>query len=238
MPNKKMETWFIEEARKICPMIPAGQVIEAESPDFLVQTESETLGIEVTRLFQPKAASAFLPRQVESFQDKTIHKAENLYTSSGGRPVDVLVYFEDEKKGLDCTRMAECLVDFVRGRYGDHEDDIRNYQFPDVPPGIFSVQVARRLDGKTNVWQRGHIGRTLLLDHALLAGEIKRKNELVPRYREKARRVWLLLVADLFPPSANFSVPNGVTEWKFDFDFDKVLLWSRGDGKVFELRGA
>ncbi len=235
MPKKRLERWFIEEARMVCPIIPAGQITESECPDFLIQAESGTLGIEVTQLFQRKAAGAFSPREVEGFQDKTIRKAEYLYSSSDGIPVDVVVYFKDEKTRRDPIRMAKSLANFVQRRYGDHEDGIKSYQLPDVPPGIFSIRVARPLDGNTNVWQRGHGGRTLPLSDDLLTDRIKAKNKVVPRYGEKARRVWLLIVADLFPPSANFSVPNGITEWKFHFDFDKVLLWSRQDRRVFEL---
>lgn len=236
MPNKRVESWFVEEARRVSSIIPAGALTESECPDFLIQTNFGTLGIEVTQLFQPQAASAFPPRQAEKFHDKVVREAENLYARSGSRPLDIMAYFNFNDGGArDHTQMAECLANFVQSHYADQEEAVKGYKFPDVPPGISSVRIARHLDGKTSRWQAGRFGQTIVLNYPFLAQTISRKNGLVEQYRERAKRVWLLIVSDFLPASGSFSIPNEIAEWKFDFDFDKVLLWSREDSKVFEL---
>lgn len=51
-------------------------------------------------------------------------------------------------------------------------------------------------------------------------------------YRRHADRVWLLLVCDLWPDSANFEIPREACRWCLTHAFDKVILVSRGDGEV------
>jgi hypothetical protein len=235
--KKGIERYFLERARQLDPRIPAGEIVECESPDFLIATSCGTLGIEVTQIFQPAASGGFNPRQVESFQDKVIRVAARLYEQSGARPVDVLVYREGKGARHSHSRVAKSLVDFVRSRYGDSENYTRIYQRPHTPQGFLAIRVARPVDGATNTWQAGHAGRNLRLSQTLLSAEIERKNKLVPTYRQKADPIWLLLVASLFPLSASFSIPDEIETWSFSFDFDKVLLLSEEDARVFKLRG-
>ncbi|GEM_PF-6926924 len=234
--KKKVERHYLGKARNISSLIPKGKITESESPDFLIETDFGTIGVEVTQLFQPSPVDGFPRRQVEAFQDEVVHDAGEMYQQSGTRAVDVLVCF-DKKKQLDCRPMAKSLADFVTSRYGDGEEDTENYFSPDVPPGFFGIRVARPLDGATNRWQAGHSGQTLRLERPFLADEIERKNKLVSHYRKKASRVWLLLVVSLYPLSGSFSVPDKIKTWTFSFDFDKVLLLSEEDNKVFEVRG-
>ena len=74
-----------------------------------------------------------------------------------------------------------------------------------------------------------------MLDDEFLTSVIAEKNARLPHYQAVVARVWLLIVVDLFPLSGSFSVPRTVETWKFSFDFEKVLLFSREDTRVFEL---
>jgi hypothetical protein len=57
-------------------------------------------------------------------------------------------------------------------------------------------------------------------------------------YRLAAPEVWLLIVNDQFlGPGEVFVRPDHLTEWKFNFYFERVLLFARdpgGLGAVFE----
>lgn len=236
--EKEIERRFIEKAQQLGLQLPPGTVVECESPDFLIKTCSETLGIEVTRLFQPAAASRFDPRQVESFQDRVMRVAADL-DKPNDPPVDVLVYccWDGAKQPRDCRQMAESLVDFVRSHYKERHGP-ETYQRPDVPQGFDVIRVARPLDGTTNRWQAGHTGQGARLEQHFLSDEIGRKNKLVPHYRKRADQVWLLLVASMFPLSGTFSVPREINTWKFEYDFDRVLLLSEEDCLVLDIARA
>jgi hypothetical protein len=72
-----------------------------------------------------------------------------------------------------------------------------------------------------------------------LCAKIGKKNDDLNNYRPEVGEmpVWLLLYSG---PSVSQSlwVPADIAEWKFSFDFDKVLLFSANDAKVFEIRSS
>jgi hypothetical protein len=74
------------------------------------------------------------------------------------------------------------------------------------------------------------------LTRDLLAKAILEKNENVRAYRSQAVNVWLLIVSDLFPSSMSFGISDEIVKWEFDFSFDKVLLLSREEMKIWPLR--
>jgi hypothetical protein len=75
-----------------------------------------------------------------------------------------------------------------------------------------------------------------MLTRELLDGAIRKKNADLARYRARYDRAWLILASTLSPLSASFSVPDEIGEWRFVFDFDKVLLLSEPHGRVFSLQ--
>lgn len=239
MANKQLEKSFVEAARQSCSLFPAGELTECERPDILLKTSSGVLGIEVTQLFQPKGDAKFERREVESFHQKVMLRAKELYRQADGALVDVRVYYTDYcggKRKVDA--MACLLAQFVRAHYcvGQPPAHFRRRD-PDVeiPGGFNSISIATPNPGATGTWWSGESGNTLLLDYEQLASLVEKKNKLLPCYYAKAGRVWLLIVVDLFPLSGSLSVPRDVETWKFSFDFEKVLLFSREDTRVFEL---
>jgi hypothetical protein len=48
--KKLAETRYVEEARCVSSIFPLGELVLQEKPDFLLRSDSETMGIEVTEL--------------------------------------------------------------------------------------------------------------------------------------------------------------------------------------------
>ena len=239
MANKQLEKSFVEAARQICSLFPVGELTACECPDFLLATDAGVLGIEVTQLFQPKGAAKFARREVESFHQKVVGRAEELYCQAGGAPVDVRVYYTDHHGGKrDLDAMAGSLAHFVQTHYRVGQPPAlfqRGSRPVATPEGFAVISIATPLPWATRLWWSGESGTTLLLDYELLASVIAEKNARLPHYHAIVAHVWLLIAVDLFPLSGSFSVPRMVETWKFSFDFEKVLLFSREDTRVFEL---
>jgi hypothetical protein len=76
----------------------------------------------------------------------------------------------------------------------------------------------------------------------LLESCIAEKNLRLPDYRLAAGEVWLLIVNDQFSGAGEvYARPDHLAQWRFTFDFEKVLLFSRepgGTGEVIELQRA
>ena len=240
--KKRVERAYLELARDWYPAFPPGVLVESEAPDFLVPTSDGQLGFEVTQLFQRPSNSAFAPRQVESFRERVIGRAEEIYLLSGNPPVDVNAYFsvrliEKQRK----EQLAQAFSDFVRGNYPE-DGKVLNFRegkaTSTLPSGLGAVSIARPLLGASRRWFASGVGETKLLTRELVAKAISSKNPLVARYRASASKVWLLIAVDIFPFSASFSVPAEVDAWSFDYAFDQVLLLSRQESKVWALSSA
>lgn len=237
--QKRIEKYYLNLARSWYSPFPSGNLIESKSPDFIIDTPAGPLGIEVTRLFQPSSASSFPPKQVESFREEIIRRAEKIYLESGNPPVDVTAYFTDHPKKQDKERLPRLLAEFVCANY-PAEDKVLMFNKKHLAPTSISgfvdvMSIAPPLPGRTRSWTAGMHGQTILLTDNLLAQAISKKNRKIASYRDRVSEVWLLIVADLFPPSASFSVPNEVDGWRFEFKFDRVLLLSREDSKVWDI---
>jgi len=240
--KKQVEGAYLKLARAWYPAFPSGALVESEAPDFLVPTPEGQLGFEVTQLFQRPSNSAFAPRQIESFRECVIRRAEEIYSLSGNPPVDVNAYFsvrlaEKQRK----EQLAQAFSDFVRANYPE-DSKVLNFREgkpkSTLPSGLGAVSIARPLLGGSRRWFAGGVGETKLLTYDLLAEAISSKNPLAAEYRARASKVWLLIAVDIFPFSASFSVPAEVDTWSFDYKFDQVLLLSRQESKVWALSSA
>ncbi|MFM9883580.1 MAG: hypothetical protein ACKVQT_11180 [Burkholderiales bacterium] len=213
--------------------------MDSEAPDFLVSAPEGQLGFEVTQLFQRPSNSAFAPKQIESFREWVIRRAEEIYSLSGNPPVDVNAYFsvrpaEKQRK----EQLAQEFSEFVCAHYPE-DGKVLNFRegklTSALPFGFGAVSIARPLLSGSRRWFAGGVGETKLLTYDLLAEAISSKNSLVAEYRARVRKVWLLIAVDIFPLSASFSVPAEVDTWSFDYDFDQVLLLSRQESEVWAL---
>ncbi len=240
MASKRIERAYLELTRSLYTGFPEGNIMESEGPDFILTGSERTLGIEVTQLFHPTANSKFTTRQMESFRKKIIHRAEELYYKRQGSPVDVIVYSSVRPVGKQNTEeAARAIADFVRSNYrlGMPVTLFREGLSPvPLPPGVGVVNLAPPLPGFQRAWFFGAAEETVLLTREFLAKIISQKDLLASSYRDKVEQVWLLIVCDLFPSSTSFSVPEQITDWNFEFTFDKVLLFSREEYKVWTLR--
>lgn len=229
MANKAHERSLLEIARRQYPWFPPGEIVDNEKPDFLLIDGEHRTGIEVTQLFQPpKHGSRFPPHEVSRFHQRVMATAEHL--SQTLRPLDVLVYFSYRHHMNDPDGSARALVEFVRSHAAG------TYQMSDgIPHGFSVVRIAEPLANQVPRWRCLDSGETLLVTHEMLDGIIRRKNRRVRTYVEKVDRVWLLIGSSFAQFASNFSVPQDVVNWSFDFEFDRVLLLS-SEGSVFNLQ--
>jgi hypothetical protein len=226
--NKTRERALVETARKLYPWFPPGEILDYEKPDFVLVDGNDRIGIEVTELFQPpKHGSKYGPHVVVKFHQRVMAIAERHAQSLP--PLDVLVYFNYRHHLDDAQACAEALIEFVRshpcGTFG---------QLQGIPYGFGTIRIAEPTANVIPRWRSLDSGDTLKATREIITTVISEKNRLVPSYREKVPRVWLLIACSFGNFANNFFVPRDVDSWKFDYDFDKVLLLSSENG-VFNL---
>ena len=249
--QKEVERQILEAARHTCSLFPPGDIQASEEPDLWIKTGTGSVWVEVTELVRPKGDDVFPPVEKESFHQDVVRLAEAYHRASEAAPAGISVYFSDEqrcrredpdgwnrltsdkKAGGKREKMARSLAEFVKDQYVPEAETVTFSQRINLPTG-FSVI---RISSSPGSWHSGESGCPSSLDHEQLASTIKKKNDLLPKYRANAPNspIWLLIASGA---SVSRGVPiptRSIDEWKFPFDFDKVLLFSVMDNRVFEI---
>jgi hypothetical protein len=235
--KKQTERYFLDAAREASAVFPDGDISERESPDFLFRSGQGAIGIEVTELFRPQGTADFPLQQAESFHERIMRKAEELYRQGSSPDVDVLVYFLNDCARRELTETAASLVSFVATHYQVGETHTFDGHADGFPAGFSVIRIAPPLPESTCPWRCLKSGGPLKLEQQTLAEAISEKEALLPRYRAAVGRIWLLVVIRAFPITT-FWVPREICMWKFTFGFEKVLLFTQWDSKVIELSRA
>lgn len=231
--KKRIEKHYLEEARRASPIFPGGEFVSHENPDFLVRLDNGTLGIEVTELCreEPRAEAARLAKIPE--------KAKALYGRlAGSEPVDVSLTFSRYATDLTFKELTNSLVEFVHA----HRKSRGICSSRDLPRGYSHIGIHapfEQIDPRGR-WHGIRAFDTVIAPKELVEFRIAEKNARLEDYRRAATELWLLIINDQFlGPGEVYARPDRLVEWKFSFDFEKVLLFARepgGGGEVLELQ--
>ncbi len=214
-------------------IFPAGELIPYEGPDFLVHCDTGVLGLEVTALCRQD------PRTEAGKLAKIPERAKARYQRMNGfTPVDVSLAFSQQAANLKIEQLTRSLTKFVCA----HREIDGVCPRGDLPEGFLHIGIhcpIKEID-PTGRWYGVRSFDTTTATKLQVESRIAEKNGRLARYRFSASRVWLLIVNDQFLGPGEVCVdPCDLAEWRFVFDFEKVLLFIRqpGDrGAVFELQ--
>ena len=233
--KKRLEKHYIEEACRAYQLFPKGELIFHEKPDFLLRLDAETIGIEVTQLCREG------PRAEAGRLEKVPARAKARYNRlAGAEPVNVPLAFSSDAANISFERLVNSLVEFVYARRKTRGTG----RMRDLPEGYCHIGIYAPFEelDPTGHWHGVRSFDTVVAPKQLLDSRIADKNARLAEYCFAVPEVWLLIVNDQFLGPGEVCVrPDDLAEWKFCFDFEKVLLFARepsGGGRVFELQRA
>ena len=233
--KKRIESQYTEEARRASSLFPPGELVPQERPDFLLHADGRIVGIEVTELCreQQRAEGGKL--------SKVADKARDLYSRlADSGPIDVSAAFAPDTESVGLHQLTKGLANFAHAKRRSHGSSF-DWNDCELPEGYCYVAIhpARQPIGH---WCTFKCFDSTLAPKELLESCIAEKNLRLPDYRRKAGEVWLLIVNDQFLGAGEvYARPDHLAQWKFPFEFEKVLLFSRepgGGGEVIELQRA
>lgn len=230
--KKRVETLYLDEARRTSSIFPTGVPVPHERPDFLLFAEGRTIGIEVTELCReaPRAEGAKLSMVAGTAKQRY----DRLANASS---VEVSASFAPRIENLTFNRLVNGLVDFVHG----HRDRMECFDWnnQELPDGYCYIAIHKARD-RSCQWRTFKAFDTTLAPKELIEARISAKLVRLPEYRKAATENWLLIVNDRFLGAGEvYARADHVAQWKFAFDFDKVLLFLRepgGSGEVIEVQ--
>src|SRR5271157_944626 len=195
---------------------------ESDPPDFLINLEGRTVGVEVTELFirSKKSGAHTQPEEepllqaAESITNLIVSKAWKIYFDAGNPPVLSTIWFSDritldKKKG---DQIAELIARQIQSmslqnsqavawRSSEDENEERS-----LSESVAIIHTYRVPELRFARWTVARPGLVANLTPKRLQGVIDKKAKKINGYKKLAEEIWLLIVADGTRSSQKFSV--------------------------------
>jgi hypothetical protein len=240
--QKEREHYYLEKAQAAYPDLPQGTAMSTESPDFLFQSESKLLGIEITDFVRRvKRDSPLSLRTVENLHAMVALQAKAIFEAKYDIPLWIALHWDDRFRfsKKDVPRVASQLIDVIEKdipreiyegtsfNWDSHGD------FP-IFEALHRISVRRLKDRTKGVWaevESGFIGGTI----ADIQEIVDAKEPKVQSYLTKCDEVWLLIIADgtHISSTLDFDVEPSAT---LHTQFARVLLYNGESKSVFRLK--
>jgi hypothetical protein len=226
------------------------RIVPEESPDFLIDLEGRTVGIELTELFirrnksevHPELAEKSLLKRIESNADRIMSRAREIYVGARNPPVLSTIDISDQitldkKKG---DKIAGLIADQIQSmslqnshavKWSSIEEENEEHPLLGLVNFIHTVRVPERFAH----WTVVKAGLVATLTPEYLQVEIEKKAKKINTYRKKAEEIWLLIVADLTQLSQKFSVPTGFAICSVSSPFTRTFYYSYPLEDVLDL---
>ena len=219
--KKKHERFLLDRFLEHQGITPT-RIVPGESPDFLIDIEGRTVGIEVTELFirsdkseaHPQPEEEPLLQAAESITNLIVSKAREIYFDAGNAPVLSTIWFSDritldKKKG---DQIAELIAHQIQSmslknsqavawRSSEDENDERS-----LSESVAIIRTYKVPDLRFARWTVARPGLVATLTRKHLQEVIDKKAEKINAYKKRAEEIWLLIVADRTRPSQKLSI--------------------------------
>lgn len=243
--NRKRHERYLLERFLAATEISAEEIIDSESPDFLLRIASRRIGVEVTEIFAESPSTGPSPRAKENITDRIVAEAKRHYHAMNGGFVHVTVLFFDgvDLQSLHRQTVARRIAALVRDMQpGTIHKHWRNDYEDETLDAIAFVTALAVPEAAMAHWSVARAGWRLELPLDLINKVIKTKNTKAASYRTKAEEVWLLLAVDGSRPSQFFDAdkppPPDALRSQFDRTYlynamhNQVVCWSGSSGEM------
>ncbi len=170
---------------------------------------------------------------------KVAEQAQRSYSCLTGLAlVEVRATFAPNVEHVSVRQLVSGLTDFVV-THQKRETGSYDWKECQLPEGYCYIGIHKPLEEAPRWWICNAFDITVA-PRGLLDACIQKKNRQVKEYRLATYEIWLLIINDKFLGAGEVHVrPDQLIHWDFDFEFDKVLLFTReigGADHVTELR--
>jgi hypothetical protein len=243
MDNKKIrERKFIDEVAQIYPTFPVGEIVDTETPDFLIKQNSKIIGVEIVDYVRGQIEGESAERRNEVLWQKVANKAKEIFETKHDAPL--LIHFHwNQRHFLRHAEISQLANDVVR-LVVNH---IPAQLFENIRIGLdeldgtllenvcHSITITRVRNDKQSLWSFISAGWI-----AVQANEIQHlidaKNDKAQEYLQRCDEIWLIIVADGHYITSNIDLPELTANNIYTSFFEQVLIYDRISKSVFPLR--
>lgn len=241
MSSKEEERYYVETLAAVVPELAATELKESEAPDFLIETPSGIIGVEVTEFDDPPTPG--MPRAMEQagLRDWIVSQARTLYANAGGAPLHVSVLFTEyppltkQRSRTLAQELAQFLIGssraFISYSQSRFLDDVTSEHFPEIA----SISAVRVPDESYSSWSTGAGGWVRHASAVEVQRIVSKKEARLPTYRLKCTYAWLLIAFDLYAAGDAIHAPTEPVDFAVRTDFDRVFSLNVVTRRVSEI---
>jgi hypothetical protein len=241
MSSKEEERYYVETLAAVVPELAAAELTESEAPDFLIETHSGIIGVEVTEFDDPPSPG--MPRAMEQagLRDWIVSQARTLYDRAGGASLHVSVLFTDyppltkQRSRTLAQELAEFLTgssrQFISYWQSCFLDDVTSEHFPEIA----SISAVRVPDASYSSWSTGSGGWIRHASAVEVQRIISKKEPRLRAYRLRCSQAWLLIAFDLYAAGDAIHAPTEPVDFAVRTDFDRVFCLNVVNRRASEI---
>lgn len=232
--KKELERLYLEAFREISSEFPLGRIEPTESPDNLIHTSKEIVGVEITEVYREDGRQTL--QSDEKIEEKLLDLVEVEYNKLNLSPVNVAMSFREKlklKKG-DRKKFVQKLVTTISDEVDHHSE--RHFQLRRPFDEVNHISILKLKKAKESHFysRRGDFLSKDTIER--IQDRIDQKEQKINNYRRKCDPIWLLAVIDGGNPSSFFEIGNSIGQHKFETSFDKVFLLEYWQSNLIELK--
>lgn len=237
--QKNEEIFYLDRFRTASGLLPNADVELHEVPDFLIQTSSEIVGLEITKYYIPTPPNARPRQEQESLRRQVLRKASALHAPSASGPIRVSAHFNGcvPIRKSQISDLAKKIVSIVLN-YRLSPWERVEVQWEDglsTLPELAALSISGYPSDMKSEWV-GPDGNYL---SSVTQEEIQKivngKTSRIPRYAKEVASKWLLIVMDGFAISSTAQVTPELTAHQFQGRFNRLFLFEVFGSRVHEL---
>ncbi|CAL2104157.1 conserved protein of unknown function [Tenacibaculum sp. 190130A14a] len=199
-------------------------IIDFETPDFILDIDGLKVSLEHTRLINPKL------KQLESYREKIINNALKLFREKYDDELYVLMTFNNIKLKSGLKAEMEYSIEVFKLVETIYLNN-KNFEF-DISSKFLDSKVSNLIDSfsisntrKFENWQ--HFGAYLVerVNIEWLQTIISKKEKNIKKYPEEYDENWLLLVSDFGTKASTHDFEHSDFD-KLESNFDRVYIYN------------
>ena len=238
--RRKQRELFLLERFIVALKLGVEVIEEREEPDFILQIDGKSVGLEITELFISHEENGNTMQAQESISSRIVASAQRLYESSGAPPAHVSICFGPGQnlRKLSRDKTARALATFVQrlnlsvGQSLDwYPEELKNslpYEISFIHTlGVPSYDMAH--------WGVARAGWVVPLQTSSLQHRIDEKAKRLGSYRESIAENWLLIVSDATKPSQLIRAKESFESHSIQSPFKRSFFYSYPDDFIVEL---
>ncbi|HVH74286.1 MAG TPA: hypothetical protein VM755_05160 [Stellaceae bacterium] len=235
--QKQIERQHLHSFRHLRGDFPAGELIEGETPDFLVITPTgRKIGIEHTQVFKKTGADEISEQADETTKDFITNGAKGHAESLGLPPAYVSLFFNTpylrrtvgtKRRSLTNAQkhhVAKGIAEFVGVHMPPQGGSVRCDWRPGQPRQVDLILINRVRPPDRHNWRWLEMNK--IEDDAidLFQHAITKKNKVCVSCFSKCDECWLLVVADSFQSSGTIHPDEASLSHVYTSRFDRIYF--------------